>query len=140
MVRFHSASKQASPGRSDCMQAPPLFFQDYMPRGRAQGLFTQVGFGDPSQDDSSQSHFGVAGQALLQSQVTPDPCSLNVSEETLRRRRRRRRPLTDALLSQGMMNHPLYSQPFTQYSAPPPQPQQSQSQGSPNQKLHYTTS
>ncbi|CAA6673842.1 unnamed protein product [Spirodela intermedia] len=80
------------------------YSQDYMPRGRAQGLFTQVGFNDPSQDDSSQSHFGVAGQALLQ--------------------------------SQGMMN-PLYSQPFTQYSTPSPQPQQSQ--GSPSQNLHYTS-
>ncbi|KAI3523740.1 hypothetical protein L1887_02100 [Cichorium endivia] len=30
--------------------------QDYMGHG-SQGLFTQVGFNDPSQDDSSQSHF-----------------------------------------------------------------------------------
>lgn len=34
-----------------------------------QGLFTQAGFNDPSQDDSSQSHFGVANPNALQSQV-----------------------------------------------------------------------
>ncbi|GLJ46454.1 hypothetical protein SUGI_0979100 [Cryptomeria japonica] len=39
--------------------------QDYMPHG-SQGLFTQVGFNDRSQDESSQSHFGLAGP--LQSQ------------------------------------------------------------------------
>nr|POE66639.1 hypothetical protein CFP56_79148 [Quercus suber] len=36
----------------------------------SQGLFTQVGFNDPSQDDASQSHFGVANANLLQSQVS----------------------------------------------------------------------
>ncbi|KAK9269721.1 hypothetical protein L1049_001499 [Liquidambar formosana] len=41
--------------------------QDYMPHG-LQGLFTQVGFNDPSQDDASQSHFGVANPNALQSQ------------------------------------------------------------------------
>lgn len=39
-----------------------------MPHG-SQGLFTQVGFNDPSQDDASQSHFGVANANSLQSQV-----------------------------------------------------------------------
>ena len=42
--------------------------QDYMPHG-SQGLFTQVGFNDPSQEDASQSHFGVANANSLQSQV-----------------------------------------------------------------------
>ncbi|XP_077244900.1 regulator of nonsense transcripts 1 homolog [Tasmannia lanceolata] len=46
--------------------------QDYMPHG-PQGLFTQVGFSDPSQDDSSQSHFGVAGPGPLQSQGLMNP-------------------------------------------------------------------
>ncbi|XP_012486781.1 regulator of nonsense transcripts 1 homolog isoform X1 [Gossypium raimondii] len=32
--------------------------QEYMNHG-SQGLFTQVGFSDPSQDDASRSHFGV---------------------------------------------------------------------------------
>ncbi|KAL7182615.1 hypothetical protein ACSBR1_041329 [Camellia fascicularis] len=42
--------------------------QDYMAHG-SQGLFTQVGFNDPSQDDASQSHFGVANANSIQSQV-----------------------------------------------------------------------
>ncbi|KAG1362088.1 regulator of nonsense transcripts 1 [Cocos nucifera] len=37
--------------------------QDYMPHG-SQGLFTQAGFNDPSQDESSQSHFSMAGPAI----------------------------------------------------------------------------
>ncbi|TYG54942.1 hypothetical protein ES288_D09G231900v1 [Gossypium darwinii] len=32
--------------------------QEYMNHG-SQGMFTQVGFSDPSQDDASRSHFGV---------------------------------------------------------------------------------
>lgn len=36
---------------------------------RSQGLFTQAGFNDPSQEDSSQTHFSVAGPGPLQSQV-----------------------------------------------------------------------
>uniref|UniRef100_A0A1D1Y515 Regulator of nonsense transcripts 1 n=1 Tax=Anthurium amnicola TaxID=1678845 RepID=A0A1D1Y515_9ARAE len=46
--------------------------QDYMPSG-SQGLFTQVGFNDPSQDESSQTHFGVAGPGPLQSQGLMNP-------------------------------------------------------------------
>nr|KJB25398.1 hypothetical protein B456_004G189700 [Gossypium raimondii] len=42
--------------------------QDYMNHG-SQGLFTQAGFNDPSQDDASQSHFGAANPNQLQSQV-----------------------------------------------------------------------
>ncbi|KAJ6389130.1 hypothetical protein OIU77_027473 [Salix suchowensis] len=41
--------------------------QDYMAHG-SQGLFTQVGFNDPSQDDASQSHFSIANTNQLQSQ------------------------------------------------------------------------
>lgn len=40
----------------------------------SQGLFTQVGFNDPSQDDAPQSHFGLANANPLQSQVS---CLLN---------------------------------------------------------------
>lgn len=36
----------------------------------SQGLFTQVGFNDPSQDDNSQGHFGVGNANPLQSQVS----------------------------------------------------------------------
>jgi len=42
--------------------------QDYMAHG-SQGLFTQVGFNEPSQEDASQGHFGVANANPLQSQV-----------------------------------------------------------------------
>ncbi|KAE9459346.1 hypothetical protein C3L33_08748, partial [Rhododendron williamsianum] len=42
--------------------------QDYMAHG-SQGLFTQVGFGDPSQDDASQRHFGLPNANQFQSQV-----------------------------------------------------------------------
>eukprot|EP00268_Persea_americana_P034717 TRINITY_DN3433_c0_g1_i4.p1 TRINITY_DN3433_c0_g1~~TRINITY_DN3433_c0_g1_i4.p1 ORF type:complete len:746 (+),score=146.27 TRINITY_DN3433_c0_g1_i4:421-2658(+) len=44
--------------------------QDYMPHG-SQGLFTQSGFNDPSQEDSSR--FGVAGPGPLQSQGLMNP-------------------------------------------------------------------
>ncbi|KAF8380638.1 hypothetical protein HHK36_028127 [Tetracentron sinense] len=46
--------------------------QDYMPHG-SQGLFTQVGFNNPSQDDSSQTHFSVGGPNPLQSQGLMNP-------------------------------------------------------------------
>lgn len=35
----------------------------------SQGLFTQVGMNDPSQDDASQSPYGMANANPLQSQV-----------------------------------------------------------------------
>ncbi|KAJ8531634.1 hypothetical protein K7X08_034128 [Anisodus acutangulus] len=43
--------------------------QDYMAHG-SQGLFTQAGYNNPSQDDSSQNHFGMSSANPLQSQVT----------------------------------------------------------------------
>ncbi|KAL9242728.1 hypothetical protein vseg_016701 [Gypsophila vaccaria] len=46
--------------------------QDYMTHG-SQGLFTQVGFNDPSQEDSSQTHFGVGNASHLQSQALMNP-------------------------------------------------------------------
>ncbi|KAK9067995.1 hypothetical protein SSX86_012106 [Deinandra increscens subsp. villosa] len=46
--------------------------QDYMGHG-SQGLFTQVGFKDPSQDDSSQSHFNAATTNPLQTQGVMNP-------------------------------------------------------------------
>ncbi|KAK6947477.1 RNA helicase UPF1, 1B domain [Dillenia turbinata] len=46
--------------------------QDYMTHG-SQGLFTQVGFNDPTQDEASQSHFGVATPNPLQSQGLMNP-------------------------------------------------------------------
>ncbi|XP_074269796.1 regulator of nonsense transcripts 1 homolog [Silene latifolia] len=46
--------------------------QDYMAHG-SQGLFTQVGFNDPSQEDSSQGHFGMGNANHLQSQALMNP-------------------------------------------------------------------
>ncbi|PWA91994.1 regulator of nonsense transcripts 1 [Artemisia annua] len=46
--------------------------QDYMGHN-SQGLFTQVGFNDPSQDDASQTQFGVAHADSLQTQNMMNP-------------------------------------------------------------------
>lgn len=84
--------------------------QDYMPHG-SQGLFTQVGFNDPSQDDASQSHFGVANTNPLQSQG-----------------------LMNSLYSQPFAHY--NTQPPLNLQAPQQQPPQGQS-SSQNQKIHY---
>lgn len=81
--------------------------QDYMTHG-SQGLFTQVGFNDPSQDDASQSHFGVTNSNQLQSQG-----------------------LMNSLYSQPFAHYD--TQPLNLQA--PQQPHQGQ--GSQNQKLHY---
>ncbi|KAL5990593.1 Regulator of nonsense transcripts 1-like protein [Asimina triloba] len=86
--------------------------QDYMPHG-SQGLFTQAGFNDPSHDDSSQTHFGVAGPNPLHSQSLMNP-----------------------LYSQPFTQY--NTQPLNlQAPAPPPPQQQQPGQSSQNQKLHY---
>ncbi|KAL8196213.1 hypothetical protein R6Q57_025213 [Mikania cordata] len=46
--------------------------QDYMGHG-SQGLFTQVGFKDPTQDDSSQAHFSADPTTSLQTQGVMNP-------------------------------------------------------------------
>ncbi|XP_059441222.1 regulator of nonsense transcripts 1 homolog isoform X2 [Corylus avellana] len=84
--------------------------QDYMPHG-SQGLFTQVGFNDPSQDDASQSHFGVANANSLQSQG-----------------------MMNSLYSQPFAHY--NTQPPLNLQAPQQQPPQGQS-SSQNQKIHY---
>lgn len=35
----------------------------------SHGMFTQAGYNDPSQDESSQMHYGMASAGPLQSQV-----------------------------------------------------------------------
>ncbi|KAJ4846831.1 ATP-dependent helicase NAM7 [Turnera subulata] len=82
--------------------------QDYMTHG-SQGLFTQVGFNDPSQEDASQSHFGMTNPNSLQSQG-----------------------LMNSLYSQPFAHY--NTQPLN-LQAPQQQPQQGQ--GSQNQKIHY---
>lgn len=81
--------------------------QDYMAHG-SQALFTQAGFNDPSQDDSSQNHYGVANANALQSQGMLNP-----------------------LYSQPFGHY--NTQPLNVQS----NQQQQQGQGSQNQKLHY---
>ncbi|XP_022737002.1 regulator of nonsense transcripts 1 homolog [Durio zibethinus] len=83
--------------------------QDYMNHG-SQGLFTQVGFNDPSHDDASQSHFGVANPNQIQSQgMTNSPYSQPFAHYN-----------TQRLNLQA-----------------PQQQQPQQGQGTQNQKLHY---
>ncbi|XP_058084777.1 regulator of nonsense transcripts 1 homolog isoform X2 [Magnolia sinica] len=83
--------------------------QDYMAHG-SQGLFTQAGFNDPSHDDSSQTHFGVAGPNPLHSQGLMNP-----------------------LYSQPFTQY--NTQPMNLQA--PQQQQQQPGQSLQNQKLHY---
>ncbi|KAH6792479.1 RNA helicase [Perilla frutescens var. hirtella] len=82
--------------------------QEYMAHG-SQGLFTQAPFNDQSQDDASQSHFGVANANPLQSQLNP-------------------------LYSQPFAHY--NSQPLNVQNSQQ-QPSSQQGQGSQNHKLHY---
>ncbi|KAK4350991.1 hypothetical protein RND71_030304 [Anisodus tanguticus] len=82
--------------------------QDYMAHG-SQGLFTQAGYNNPSQEDSSQNHFGMSNANPLQSQSLLNP-----------------------LYSQPFGHY--NTQPLNMQSS---QPQQPQAQGSQNQKLQY---
>ncbi|CAN0842759.1 Regulator of nonsense transcripts 1 homolog [Linum grandiflorum] len=84
--------------------------QDYMGHG-AQGLFTQAGMNDPSQDEASQSHFGMANPTSLQSQG-----------------------YMNSLYSQPFGHY--NTQPPNLQGGPPQQTQQ-QPQGSQNPKIHY---
>ncbi|XP_008786216.2 regulator of nonsense transcripts 1 homolog isoform X1 [Phoenix dactylifera] len=56
-------NQNSQPGYPHLGTGNDFMTQDYMPHG-SQGLFTQAGFNDPSQDESSQSHFSMAGPAL----------------------------------------------------------------------------
>ncbi|KAK4728378.1 hypothetical protein R3W88_021366 [Solanum pinnatisectum] len=85
--------------------------QDYMAHG-SQGLFTQAGYSDPSQEDSPQNHFGMSNANPLQSQSFLNP-----------------------LYSQPFGHD--NTQPLNMQSSQPQQPQTPQVQGSQNQKLHY---
>lgn len=86
--------------------------QDYMAHG-SQGLFTQVGFNDPSQDDASQGHFGVGNVNPLQSQSLMNP-----------------------LYSQPFTHY--NTQPLNLQNAQHQQPQPQQGLSSQNQKAHYS--
>ncbi|ONK56008.1 uncharacterized protein A4U43_C10F3190 [Asparagus officinalis] len=64
-------NQNSQPGYSHLGSGNDFMSQDYMSHG-SQGLFTQAGFNGPSQDESSQSHFGVSGPPL-QSQGHMNP-------------------------------------------------------------------
>ncbi|KAJ6933050.1 regulator of nonsense transcripts 1 [Populus alba x Populus x berolinensis] len=101
-------NQNSQPGYSRFGSGNDFMSQDYMAHG-SQGLFTQVGFNDPSQDDASQSHFGIANPNQLQSQG-----------------------LMNSLYSQPFGH---YNTQQLNLQAPQQQPQQGQ--GTQNQKIHY---
>jgi regulator of nonsense transcripts 1 len=115
----------------------PFLIQDYIPHG-SQGLFTQVGFNDRTQDEPT--HFGLGGP--LQSQVIVFYiCIDGILQGSLT-------SVENEILSwmfcQGPMN-PMYAQPFTQYTHTLNQQaqqqqqvqQQVQQQGLHNQRPRY---
>ncbi|PHT39760.1 Regulator of nonsense transcripts 1 [Capsicum baccatum] len=87
--------------------------QDYMAHG-SQGLFTQAGYNDPSQDDGPQNHFGLSNVNSLQSQSLLNP-----------------------LYSQPFAHY--NTQPLNMQSSQPQQQQGPQGQGFQNQKLHFNS-
>lgn len=66
---------------------PVRMIQDPMAHG-SHGMFTQAGYNDPSQDESSQMHYGMAAPGTLQSQVVYlfpcVKCFLSLAEKSLR--------------------------------------------------------
>jgi len=94
---------------------PVDMIQDHMAHG-SHGMFTQAGYNDPSQDESSQMHYGMASAGPLQSQVGCLPVSASsVSFITWKLA-----AITIIALLQNMMN-PLYSQSYAHYNTQPPQ-------------------
>lgn len=65
-------NQNAQTGYSQIGPGADFISQDYMAHG-PQGLYTQAGFNDPSQDESSQNHFGAPGANSLQSQGLMNP-------------------------------------------------------------------
>ncbi|KAL5197748.1 hypothetical protein ABZP36_001260 [Zizania latifolia] len=65
-------NQNAHPGYSHMGTANDIVSQDHMAHG-SHGMFTQAGYNDPSQDESSQMHFGMAGPGPLQSQGMMNP-------------------------------------------------------------------
>ncbi|KAM7257647.1 hypothetical protein ACFE04_013388 [Oxalis oulophora] len=108
MVQFQKPKKNSQPGYSRFGAGNDFMSQDYMTHG-SHGLFTQAGFTDPSQDDATQSHFGVPNANPLQSQG-----------------------MMNSLYSQPFAHY--NTQPL---NLPASQPQPQQGQGSQNQKMHY---
>ncbi|XP_031126983.1 regulator of nonsense transcripts 1 homolog [Ipomoea triloba] len=100
-------NQNAQTGYSHFNSASEYMSQDYMAHG-TQGLFTQAGYNEPSQDDASQKHFGMPNSTPLQSQSLLNP-----------------------LYSQPFAH---YNTPINMQNS---QPQPSRGPGSQNQNLHY---
>ncbi|CAN6199088.1 unnamed protein product [Urochloa humidicola] len=65
-------NQSAHPGYSHIGTANDIVSQDHMAHG-SHGMFTQAGYNDPSQDESSQVHYGMASAGPLQSQSMMNP-------------------------------------------------------------------
>ncbi|KAG8080499.1 hypothetical protein GUJ93_ZPchr0007g3576 [Zizania palustris] len=65
-------NQNAHPGYSHMGTSNDIVSQDHMAHG-SHGMFTQAGYNDPSQDESSQMHFGMGGPGPLQSQGMMNP-------------------------------------------------------------------
>ncbi|XP_021308583.1 regulator of nonsense transcripts 1 homolog isoform X1 [Sorghum bicolor] len=65
-------NQNAHPGYSHIGTTNDIVSQDHMAHG-SHGMFTQAGYNDPSQDDSSQIHYGMAAAGPLQSQSMMNP-------------------------------------------------------------------
>ncbi|KAK8460466.1 hypothetical protein SEVIR_2G333600v4 [Setaria viridis] len=65
-------NQNAHPGYSHIGTTNDIVSQDHMAHG-SHGMFTQAGYNDPSQDESSQMHYGMASAGPLQSQSMMNP-------------------------------------------------------------------
>jgi regulator of nonsense transcripts 1 len=65
-------NQNAHPGYSHIGTTNDIVSQDHMAHG-SHGMFTQAGYNDPSQDESSQMHYGMASAGPLQSQNMMNP-------------------------------------------------------------------
>uniref|UniRef100_A0A453BGB3 Uncharacterized protein n=1 Tax=Aegilops tauschii subsp. strangulata TaxID=200361 RepID=A0A453BGB3_AEGTS len=61
-------NQSAHPGYPHMGATNDIVSQDHMAHG-SHGMFTQAGYNDPSQDESSQMHYGMGAPGHLQSQV-----------------------------------------------------------------------
>nr|CAB3454372.1 unnamed protein product [Digitaria exilis] len=65
-------NQNAHPGYSHIGTTNDIVSQDHMAHG-SHGMFTQAAYNDPSQDESSQMHYGMASAGPLQSQSMMNP-------------------------------------------------------------------
>nr|ACN33707.1 unknown [Zea mays] len=65
-------NQNSHPGYSHIGTTNDIVSQDHMAHG-SHGMFTQAGYNDPSQDESSQIHYGMAAAGPLQSQGMMNP-------------------------------------------------------------------